>query len=212
MASISIIDFPALLARLRRRHPGISVQLRTSPYGSGGLTAELTRGDLDAALVANDGSPIPGMRLTRLLTTPIVVLLREDHPLAGQNAVDLADLAGEQFIDFPIGFGHRRIVDAAFTRLGRERAVAIEVTDVTDAAAYVRHGLGVSLVPRWPGMVGGTDVRTVLVQRPDLPLVLSIGVSTVRTTTAAAQALLDLIPAYVTSETVPAAPPGGRLR
>lgn len=196
MASIDIIDLPALLARLRRQHPGISVRLRTSPSGSSGLTEELARGELDAALVANDGSAIPGMRLTRLVTVPIVVLLRDDHPLAGQTTVDLADLADEQFIDFPVGFGNRRIVDDAFTRLGLQRSVSVEVTDVTDAAAYVRHGLGVSLVPDWPGTVAGAQVRAIVVRRPDLPLVLSIGVSTTRTTSAAAQALIDLIPTY----------------
>jgi DNA-binding transcriptional LysR family regulator len=199
MPSIDVIDLPALLARLRQDHPGITVRLRTSPSGSSGLTEELARGDLDAALVANDGSPVPGMRLTRLITVPIVVLLRRDHPLADRNAVALAELADEQFIDFPVGFGNRRIVDDAFTRLGLQRSVAVEVTDVTHAAGYVRHGLGVSLVPGLPTLPTtqpGGEVRSVVVHRPALPWVLSIGVSTARTTSAAAQALLDLIPRY----------------
>jgi DNA-binding transcriptional LysR family regulator len=195
LASIDVVNLPALLGQLRQAHPGIKVRLRTSASGSAGLTEELARGDLDAALVANDGSGIAGMRLTRLLTLPITVLLRSDHPLADRSAVALADLADEQFIDFPVGFGNRLIVDSAFARLGLKRSVSVEVTDVTHAAAYVRHGLGVSLVPRWPATVSGTDVRSIVVQ-PDLPWVLSVGVSTARTSSAAAQALLDLIPAY----------------
>jgi DNA-binding transcriptional LysR family regulator len=196
MASIDVIDLPALLARLRHEHPGITVRLRTSPTGSGGLTEELARGDLDAALVANDGSPVPGMRLTHVVTVPIVALLRSDHPLADRPAVALAELADEQFIDFPVGFGNRRIVDDAFTRLRLPRSVAVEVTDVTHAAAYVRHGLGISLIPGLPNHQPGGEVRSIVVHRPDLPWVLSIGVSATRTTSAATRALLDLVPAY----------------
>ena len=203
LSSIDVIDLPALLARLRAEHPGIRVRLRTSPTGSAGLTEALTRGDLDAALVANDGSAISGMRLTRLLTVPIVVLLRSDHPLADRSAIALADLAAEQFIDFPMGYGNRLIVDAAFARLGLERSVSVEVTDVTDAAAYVRHGLGVSLVPRWPATISDAEVRAIVVHQPDLPWVLSVGVSSARTRSAAALALLDLIPAYTRSEGPP---------
>jgi DNA-binding transcriptional LysR family regulator len=195
MASIDVIDLPALLVQLRRDHPAIRVRLRTSPTGTGGLTDELAQGGLDAALVANDGSSLPGMRLTRVLTAPIVALLPSDHRLADRAAVSLADLAGEEFIDFPTGFGNRRIVDDAFERLGLERSVVVEVTDVTDAASYVRHGLGVSLVP---GIVATPDseVRAIAVHRPGLPWVLSVGISATRTPSAPTRALLDLIPRY----------------
>ncbi len=136
------------------------------------------------------------MHLTHLVTVPIVVLVPDRHPLADRSTVDLADLADEQFIDFPVGFGNRRIVDDAFARLGLERSVAVEVTDVTHAAAYVRQGLGVSLVPRLPENHADRSVRAVMISRPELAWVLSIGVSSTRTTSAAAQALLDLVPAY----------------
>jgi DNA-binding transcriptional LysR family regulator len=195
LASIDVIDLPALLFQLRRDHPAIRVRLPTSPSGTAGLTEALARGELDAALVANDGAGIPGMRLTRLLTVPIVALLPVDHRLADRPAISLADLADEEFIDFPTGFGNRRIVDDAFERLGLERQVVVEVTDVTDAAAYVRRGLGVSLVP---SIAARPDdgVRLVAVHRPSLPWVLSVGISATRTPSAATRALLDLIPRY----------------
>ena len=202
LSSIAVIDLPALLARLRRDYPGIRVRLRTSPTGTGGLIDALNRGDLDAALIANDGSAVPGLRLTHLRTGPIVALLPSDHPLAGQAGVTLGELADEPFIDFPVGFGNRRTVDDAFSRLGLKRIVAVEVSDVTIAPSYVRHGLGVSLVPGLPGVVPGTDGRNpdivAVPVRPELPWALSIGVSAARTTSAAAQALLDLIPMFTT--------------
>ena len=194
LPSVDAVDLPALLARLRRDHPAIRVRLQTSPSGSTGLLDKLTRGDLDAALIANDGAAIPGLRLTWLLTAPIVALLPTSHPLAGRPSVNLNDLSREQFIDFPEGFGNRRIVDAAFHRLGLERSVSVEVTTVTDAAAYVRLGLGISLVPRTADTPAG--VHAVPIHQPALPWVLSLGVSATRTLSAPAQILFDLIPHY----------------
>jgi len=198
LSSLGAVNLPGLLTRLRQEYPGIRVRLRTSPTGTGGLIEALNRGDLDAALIGNDGSAIPGMRLTRLLIGSIVALLPSDHRLAGQTGVSLAELADEPFIDFPIGFGNRRTVDDAFTRLGLERVVAIELSDVTTAPVYVRHGLGVSLVPGPPYFApGGLASGIVAVPvRPELAWVLWIGVSAARTTSAAAQALIDLIPEF----------------
>jgi DNA-binding transcriptional LysR family regulator len=196
MASIAVVDLPALLASLRQHHPGIQVRLRTSPTGSGGLIDEVIRGDLDAALVANDGSAIPGIRMQHLLTTPIVALLRADHPLADRSAVALAELAAEPFIDFPAGFGNRQVVDATFARLGLERTVAVEVSDVSDAAAYVQHGLGVSLVPALFQRDEIRGVRAVLVHRPQLPWVLSVGVSAIGTLRPTTRAVLELVPRF----------------
>ncbi len=195
MASLGAVDLPGLLAQLRRDHPAVRVRLRTSPTGTTGLTEGLARGELDAALIANDGSGIAGIRLTRLLDVPIVALMRADHPLADPTGVSLKALAGEPFIDFPIGYGIRRAVDAAYERLGLTRSVAVEVNDTSDAAAYVRLGLGVSLVPSVAFGRPGHGVREFPL-RPALPLVLWLGVSTSRTPSAAARALLDLIPSH----------------
>ena len=195
MSSIDVIDFPALLAQLRQDHPAIRVRLHTSPSGTAGLTTGLSRGDLDAALVANDGSGVPGMRLRRILSVPIVALLPSSHRLSRRSGVTLTELAEEQFIDFPVGFGNRRIVDAGFERLGLERLVSVEVTDVSDAAAYVRCGLGVSLVPAI-AFGAAEGVRTVPVHRPALPWVLSLGLLATRAPSAATRALIDLIPRY----------------
>jgi len=100
---------------------------------------------------------------------PIVALMPVDHPLADPNGVSLEALAGEPFIDFPAGFGNRRIVDAAYQRLGLTRSVAVEVNDTGDAAAYVQLGLGVSLVPSIAfGGGPGDGVRATRCGRPAL--------------------------------------------
>ena len=159
----------------------------------------IRRFGLDELLVSGAASTIGSrfaIRLTRLLSVPIVALLRADHPLAGRRAVSLTELAPEPFIDFPEGFGNRRIVDAAFDRLGLDRSVPVEVTDTTEAAVYVRHGLGVSLVPALAANQGGEGVSVVALQRPALPWVLSVATHADRRVSAATRALLDLIPEF----------------
>lgn len=196
MASIEAVDLPALLARLRRDYPAVTVRLTTAPTGTGGLTAALADGTLDLALVGTDGGPLPGLRQVRLMTVPLVALLPGDHPLTAQETVSLAELAPEPFIDFPTGFGNRRIVDAEFARLSLRRSVALEVTDTAVAAQYVRHGLGVSVVP---SLVAPSAKDDVAVRRltPSLDWTLSIAVPVTRRPSPAAKALLTLIPQFV---------------
>lgn len=196
LVSADVVDLPALLAQLRQDHPGIRARLTTSPRGSRGLIELLEAGELDAALIAGDGRPIPGLRMTQLLSTTLVAQVPAGHALAAADALQLTDLAGEPFIDFPAGYGNRRVVDDAFEQFGLDRHVVVEVTDITDAAAYVGRGLGVSLVPAITPL---RDPRVVVVpiRRPKLPWVVSVATLTTRTPTAPTQALLALVPAHL---------------
>jgi DNA-binding transcriptional LysR family regulator len=72
-----------------------------------------------------------------------------DHPLASAGEVTVPDLDGLDFIDSPPGFGNRSVTDAAFDAAGAHRRVTIEVADIGTAPAYVRHGLGVAVLPRF---------------------------------------------------------------
>ncbi|MEK8143709.1 LysR substrate-binding domain-containing protein [Streptomyces sp. M10(2022)] len=77
----------------------------------------------------------------------IQLLLPAGHPLAGRSAVRLRDIADETFVEMPVGFGQREVVDDAFTRAELTRRVLIEVSDITTIPDYVAHGLGVAFLP-----------------------------------------------------------------
>jgi DNA-binding transcriptional LysR family regulator len=76
-----------------------------------------------------------------------VVLVPSNHRLAGHATVELADLAGERFVDLLPGFGNRTTVDRAFDAAGVPRRVQVELPDLTTVPDYVRAGLGVAVVP-----------------------------------------------------------------
>lgn len=62
------------------------------------------------------------MRL--LFEEPMVFVCCRDHRMAQRKTVNIADLADEEFVGFPPGFGLRRLVDDAFRTVGADPPVS----------------------------------------------------------------------------------------
>jgi DNA-binding transcriptional LysR family regulator len=78
----------------------------------------------------------------------MVFVCREDHEQARRRRLDLGDLAGEDLVGFPPGFGLRRLMDEAFHRAGVQAQTQYEVPAGFAAIAdLVRNGLGTSFMP-----------------------------------------------------------------
>jgi DNA-binding transcriptional LysR family regulator len=163
-----------------------------STRGSGGLVDALTDGGLDLALVSVPGRPPAGVHLRQLLTYPMELVLPAGHRLAAAPVVRIAELADEQFVDFPTGYGNRRVVDRAFAAAGVDRQVALEVIDISTGASFVRHGLGIAILPRF-AVPDEVDLVVRPVADADLDWPLGVATSAVRGPSAAARALLGMI-------------------
>jgi len=146
-SALPVLDLPAQLAAFAAAHPAVDVRLSTSPSGSTGLAADIRAGRLDVALVALPPDLTGGLALTPLARYGFAVLLPAGHPLAGRSTLSLEDLAGEQFVDSPAGFGHRVFSDRAFAAAGIGRTVRTEIADLPSLGAYVAAGLGIAVVP-----------------------------------------------------------------
>ncbi len=189
LTSTGRFDLPKLLGRFHDSHPRVAVHLRQSAAGSAGLARQVIAGELDLALVGLPGQPQAGLRLHPLSEEPLVLLCAARHPLAGQPAVRLDELADETFVDFPPGWGNRTVSDRAFAAAGVDRQVPFEVADYASAAALVRYGLGVAFMPvsaarDFPG------VHLVELASPRLTWRLSVATPTARRLSAAARAFL----------------------
>ncbi|MBY8884036.1 LysR family transcriptional regulator [Streptomyces sp. PTM05] len=147
VSSLPDIDLPAALGRMHRDHPRVRVRLSHRSGGSRDLADDLAAGRLDLALLSEPGPAGHRLRLTPLLSVSMHLVVAPTHPLAGRGAATLAELADDVFVDFPIGYGSRSIVDRAFTTAGQSRYVSIEVANAEAAMAYVRNGLGVAILP-----------------------------------------------------------------
>ena len=193
MVSIGTVDVAGLLGRFHTSHPGVSVHLRHAPGGSAGLAAQVIAGELDLALLALPGPAPAGLRLQPLAEEPLVVIAAPGHPLAGQRGVTLAQLAEEDFVDFPPGWGNRTVADRAFAAAGLDRRVPFEVTEFISAAGLVRNGLAVAFIPQ-----SATDLTGLAVIGLDgaaLTWRISVATPTARRLSAAARAFVaELVP------------------
>ncbi|WP_307873208.1 LysR family transcriptional regulator [Paractinoplanes ovalisporus] len=193
LISVPLIDVPSLLGAFHRVHPNVGLRLSVSPRGSVGLLDALADGSLDVAFVSAPGRPPAGIRVRQIESRRLDLVLPAGHRLAGAAEVRIADLAGEAFVDFPLGFGNRTVVDRAFAAAGVQRHVAIEVTDIAGGAGFVREGLGVAILPTFVVPDDRTGLVLKKVVGADLDWPLGVAVSAVRRPSAAARALLALI-------------------
>jgi DNA-binding transcriptional LysR family regulator len=109
--------------------------------------------------------------------------------------VQLADLDGQDFINFPLGWGIRQRLDANFAAAGVHPNGAYEVADYAIAAELIRHRLAATVLPisaanRFP------DLRTVALN-PPLRWTLSLAFAAPETASRAVKALVDTITRHV---------------
>jgi DNA-binding transcriptional LysR family regulator len=194
MTSVGLVDLPALLGEFHRRYPDVTIRLAVNPSGSRGLVEALTAGSLDLALVSLPGPAPAGVAVTPLASAPLVLVVPGDHRLAGRRSVPLAELAEEPFVDFPLGYGNRAVVDRAFDAASLRRHVVLEVTDVGTGADFVRHGLGVAILPRFV-VPDASDLSMLTIDDTDLVWPMAVAWSATRAPSAAARAMLGLLDA-----------------
>lgn len=161
---------PRALARLRASHPAVTVQFsEAEPPES---LAALRNGEVDLAVAfsyeGNDPGrgedDLGGLDVLDVLTDPVMLVLPQDHELAVQDAVELADLEGDRWIaGCPRCRGH--LLTLAH-RAGYDPEVAFETEDYVAVLGLVAAGLGVALVPH---LILTTVSHPDVVVRPVIP-------------------------------------------
>ncbi|MGW1895571.1 LysR family transcriptional regulator [Streptomyces sp. NPDC002004] len=142
--------FPAALATLRERHPGLRVRSHELEPERG--VSGVVRGDLDLAVVLdwyNKPLPLPdGLVKASLLDDPADVALPEGHPLADRPEVDLEDFADEEWITWAEGeFCHEWLMYTLRAK-GIEPRIGHRAEEHHTQLAMVAAGLGVCVAPR----------------------------------------------------------------
>lgn len=190
------LNLPALAGEFQRQHPQVDMRLEISPRGTNGLLERLRSGHLDLALVGGAEKELD------LVSWPIrsftlAAFVSADHPLARQTSVTLADLATYPFVEQPLGFGQRTIIDAAFAACGLRRRITMEVMDLRSMPAFVAHGLGVAIMPT--SLVGPEDdaLRMLTLADARLDWTVSMAASSAHPVSRAAEALIGLVPTFL---------------
>ncbi|MGP3973854.1 LysR family transcriptional regulator [Streptomyces sp. 8N114] len=136
---------PLLTRAVRTAHPGIELVMQGQNYANRAL-ARVAEGSLDLGFVR---LPVarPGVETRVIAEEELICALASDHPLARQERVDVADLAGEPFVSFPADTGSslRDVTFQTCERAGHIPRVVQEAPDSYTILALVAMGVGVTL-------------------------------------------------------------------
>jgi len=195
LMSWGTLNLAAALEEFRRRNPLVTVCLRQSPTGSAGHLDAIANGQMDLALVSIPSSPSQLVVLQRLTQEPMVFVCESTHALAHRRRMQLSDLDGQDFINFPPGWGIRQRLDANFAAAGVHPNGAYEVADYAIAAELIRHRLATTVLPvsaanRFP------DLCTVPLN-PPMTWTLSLASAAPETVSRATKALVETITRHV---------------
>lgn len=164
--TVTAIDVAGALRAYRAAHPSSRVEMRMG--NSDALIAAIRSRELDVAVLGlREGAVPDGVASRTLATERLQAVFSADHRLAAATSVDLADLAGELFADFPAGTAGRMQSDVAFRAAGVERDVAFEADSAELIIDLVASGLAVTLLAR--GVVRRSVARVAAVDARDGP-------------------------------------------
>ena len=174
--SIATSLVPRVLRSFHERAPRVRVLLSQEPAHD--MVEDLGSGAVDLAITS--ARPPGEYGWHPLQEERLVLVVPPGHRLRGRKRVRLSELADEELVTTPLGFGHRALVDALLRDSGVSPAVSFESQDLATIEGLVAAGLGVAIVPEpFAGQSGTTGLaiaadaarRTIgLTWRTDRPL------------------------------------------
>ncbi|YAL84315.1 LysR family transcriptional regulator [Dermacoccaceae bacterium W4C1] len=175
LTNLEWLELPEVLGGFHRKHPHVELSMQTLPRGSTDVCAAVRAGRLDLGF--SGGLPpesMRGLRRRALIREPFVAVLPRDHPKSGASNLSISQLLDEPFVELPLGFGTRVLLDRWLRSRGLRRRVAVEVPDLSEIPAFVAAGLGIAIAP-WRAWAGEehADVVTIPVS-PRLEWHLSV--------------------------------------
>jgi DNA-binding transcriptional LysR family regulator len=165
--------FADALWTVRQRYPRLDVRLFAGLSSDFALRVE--SGELDAAVVTQSPRPLSSNLLwTPLYTEPMILIVpRKPHfPLPR----DIASILTESpFMRFDRNTWTGNLVQEVLDRLGTPVRESMELNSVEAIIELVRHGFGVSIVPRLANVAWTKDQALRVVPLPDVDIQRRVG-------------------------------------
>lgn len=159
---------PGLVAALRRALPGIEVTLRIGNRED--IIGALAGRALDLAVMGRPPRE-PEVIADQVGPHPHVIIAAPDHPLAGADPADPADLLGETFLSREEGSGTRILTTRFLDRIGEGvpwRTVEMGTNETIKQAVIA--GLGIALISQHTVTEELRSGRLVTLRVPGLPI------------------------------------------
>jgi DNA-binding transcriptional LysR family regulator len=165
-ASAGAVLVPRAIAALRRTHPAITVSTREGSTPA--LVRALRAGSVDMALLASappfrpPDAETPPLDLQVLAERSLCVAVSATHPLARQNAADVADLRGQCWIASPSSADETLM--GVWPGLDERPKITHTARDWMTKLHLVAAGCGVTTVPASFAAIAPPGVRVLAVR------------------------------------------------
>ena len=147
---------PKILRSFHEHAPHVRVLLRQEPAHE--IMKDLSTGAVDLAITSSRPSGPFGWR--PLQDERLVLVVPSTHRLRARRKVALEELAHEELVTTPVGFGYRSLVDALLREAGVAPTVSFESQDLATIEGLVAAGLGVGILPEpFAGQTGTIGIR-----------------------------------------------------
>ena len=143
-ATASIYLLPALLRRLRARHPDLELVVVTGNAGE--IASAVSRGELDVGVVTLPIAVGRGLLVSPFYVDRLVAIAPPGQRWRRRAPLTAAELAREPVILYERGGTIRRVVDDWFRRGRATPRVAMELGNAEATKKLVGAGLGLSVV------------------------------------------------------------------
>lgn len=136
---------PRLLGEFCVRYPGIEAALTVTNREK--LLVRLAANEDDLAVL---GIPPDNLDVvaTPIARNPLVIVARQDHPLAGHKRIPLKRIAAEPFLLREKGSGTRLATERFFAERGLELKIRMELGSNEAIKQAIAGGLGISVLSR----------------------------------------------------------------
>lgn len=143
LPALSHALLPGAVAALLAEHAGARVDI--TPAEPPLLDAWMSEQRFDLGL-AEQATPLPGVRIEPVLEADEVAVLPAAHALAARERLALSDFEGQDFISLAADDPYRREIDTRFEAAGVARRLRVQTHSAVAVCELVRAGLGLAIV------------------------------------------------------------------
>lgn len=132
-----------MLGEFSKRHPKVAINLDVTNREA--LVQQLANNECDLVIMGTPPSDRP-LESEPFMDNPLVVITAPNHPLAGNTAIPLSELAKERFVVREPGSGTRAAIERFFDQHQVPFHYAMEMTSSESIKQAVQAGLGPGIV------------------------------------------------------------------
>ncbi|MEU7629861.1 LysR family transcriptional regulator [Nocardia sp. NPDC049220] len=146
---------PEILRAYRGSHSDVKITLHQG--GSEFLIDALREGTIDLCLT----SPAPNspeFATAQVGTEPLVLVVPPEHPLATRGQVALAEVASDNFLALPRGYGLRAMTEQLCALAGFTPHIVFESTDAATLRGLAAAGFGVCILAAAPDATDSIEI------------------------------------------------------